>query len=215
MRVAAQRPPGCCRSAVYPGRRLKRQSHRRLISLQVDVVGHVLVNGLNDRRRRILADGIQDVSERLGQSFGTQHGQPLLQRLPAHIVETDQFERRRVNRRARRCLRLLDGQVAAQSCTRVDDPRRLSYRRLISLQVDVVGHVLVNRRRILADGIQGLRLASRRASPVRAEPLVRQTKFALQSAFTAPSLKPLESFSKASLFASLVEICSSKRVAPS
>ena len=49
---------------VYLGRRPKRLSHRRLISLQVDVVGHVLVNGLNDRRRRILADGIQDVSER-------------------------------------------------------------------------------------------------------------------------------------------------------
>jgi hypothetical protein len=29
----------------------------------------------------------QDVSERLGQSFGTQHGQPLLQRLPARFVE--------------------------------------------------------------------------------------------------------------------------------
>ena len=38
------------------GRRPKRP-HRRLISLQVDVVGHALVNELNDRRRRILADG--------------------------------------------------------------------------------------------------------------------------------------------------------------
>jgi FMN-dependent dehydrogenase len=56
---------------VYPGRRLKRPSHRPLISLQVDVVGHVLVNGLDDRRRRILADGIQDVSERLGLGLGT------------------------------------------------------------------------------------------------------------------------------------------------
>jgi hypothetical protein len=68
--LGAQRPPGC-RSVVYPGRRLKRPSHRPLISLQVDVVGHVLVNGLDDRRRRILADGIQDVSERLGQGLGT------------------------------------------------------------------------------------------------------------------------------------------------
>jgi hypothetical protein len=68
--LGAQRPPGC-RSVVYPGRRLTRPSHRPLISLQVDVVGHVLVNGLDDRRRRILADGIQDVSERLGQGLGT------------------------------------------------------------------------------------------------------------------------------------------------
>jgi hypothetical protein len=55
-----------------------RSSPRRLISLQIDVGGHVLVNGLNDRRRRTLADGIQDVSERLGQSFGPPHCQPLL-----------------------------------------------------------------------------------------------------------------------------------------
>jgi hypothetical protein len=94
---------GCC-SVVYPGRRPKRPSHRRLISLQVDVVGHVLVNGLIDRRRRILADGIQDVSDRLGQSFRTQHGQPLLQRLAADIVEADQFERRRVNPPRKGCL---------------------------------------------------------------------------------------------------------------
>jgi hypothetical protein len=43
-------PPGR-RSVVYPGRRLRRPSHRRLISLQG--VGHVLVNGLDDRRRRL------------------------------------------------------------------------------------------------------------------------------------------------------------------
>jgi hypothetical protein len=68
--------------------------------LQADFAGHVLVNGLNDRRRRILADGIHKRTS--WPEFRTQHGQPRLQRLPAHIVEADQFERRRVNRRARR-----------------------------------------------------------------------------------------------------------------
>ena len=36
-----QRPSGC-RSVVYPGRRPRRLSHRRLISLQVDVAGLLL-----------------------------------------------------------------------------------------------------------------------------------------------------------------------------
>jgi hypothetical protein len=47
--VSRSSTPARLHSVVYPGRRQKRLSHRRLISLHVDVVGHVLVNGLNDR----------------------------------------------------------------------------------------------------------------------------------------------------------------------
>jgi hypothetical protein len=43
------------------------------------------------------------------------------------------------------CLSQLNARpVAAQTCTRLGRLPRLSHRRLISLQVDVVGHVLVN-----------------------------------------------------------------------
>jgi hypothetical protein len=45
--------------SVYPGRRLKRPSRRRLIGVRGDVAGQVLVNGLNDRRRRILAEATE------------------------------------------------------------------------------------------------------------------------------------------------------------
>jgi hypothetical protein len=83
-------------------------SHRATKALQVDIVGHALVHGLDDRSSHILADGIQRVSKCLGEIIGTEPGQPLLQRLPAHVVQADALQRDRRHVGVGCCLSLVD-----------------------------------------------------------------------------------------------------------